>query len=59
MLDEMLKKYRKKFGEGFPMIPLKWGRTDSEVIEIIENCLTQGKDVYELGLVSDDEDVIY
>lgn len=59
MLDEMLKKYRKKFGESFPMIPLKWGRTDSEVIEIIENCLAQGKDVYELGLVSDDEDVIY
>ena len=58
-MDEKLDAYAEKFGEGFPMMPLAWGRTDDEVIEIIDDCLSKGKDVYELGYVEDDDDVMY
>lgn len=59
MLDKLLDQYVKKFGDGFPMIPLAWGRSDEEVCEIIKKCIKAGKDAYELGLVSDDEDINY
>lgn len=58
-MDEKLDAYAEKFGDGFPMMPLAWGRTDDEVIEIIDDCLSKGKDVYELGYVEDDDDVRY
>ena len=58
-MDDKLDAYAEKFGEGFPMMPLAWGRTDDEVIEIIDDCLSNGKDVYELGYVEDDDDVMY
>lgn len=58
-LDEKLKEYADTFGEGFPTIPLAWGRTDKETIAIIDKCLKAGKDAYALGLLSDDEDVQY
>lgn len=54
-MDEKLQEYAKRFDDGFPMIPLKWGRTDHEIIEIIDKCLETGKDVYELGLVNDED----
>lgn len=59
MIDEKMMEYAKRFDDGFPMIPLGWGRTEQEVIEIIDECLKKGKDVYELGYVKDDLDVIY
>lgn len=59
MLDKLLDQYAKKFGDGFPMIPLAWGRSDEEVCEIIKKCIKAGKDAYELGLVSDGEDINY
>lgn len=59
MLEEKLKKYAKKFGDGFPMIPLAWGRTDEEIIGLIDKCLAAGKDAYEMGFVSDDDDINY
>lgn len=59
MLDKKLEEYRTMFKEGFPMIPLKWGRTDEQVIEIINRCIKEGKDVYELGYVIIDDDVMY
>ena len=58
-MDDKLDAYAEKFGDGFPMMPLAWGRTDDEVIEIIDDCLSNGKDVYELGYVEDDDDVMY
>lgn len=58
-LDEKLKEYAERFDDGFPMIPLGWGKTDEEIIAIIDDCLEKGKDVYELGYVTDDEDVLY
>jgi len=59
MIDEYLKKYAETFNEGFPMIPLGWGRTDKEIIDIIKKCLDEGKTVYELGFVDDDDDILY
>lgn len=59
MLEEKMKQYGKKFDDGFPMIPLGWGRTDEEIIEIIDECLEKGKDVYELGYLDDDDEVEY
>lgn len=59
MIGEYLEKYAKRFGEGFPTIPLAESRTEEEVIEIIRECLDKGKDVYELGYVEDDEDLQY
>lgn len=58
-LDEYLLKYLKKFNEGFPMIPLGWGRSEKEVIKLIKQCLDEGKTVYELGLLDTDEDILY
>lgn len=58
-MEEKLKEYAERFGDGFPMIPLAWGRTDKEVIKIIDDCLDKGKDAYELGYVEDDDDILY
>ena len=59
MLDEKMKEYAEKFGDMFPTIPLAWGRSTKEVIEIIDDCLEKGKDVYALGYVEDDTDIEY
>ena len=58
MLDNWLKKYAEKFDDGFPMIPFGWGRTEEEIIELIKNCISNKKNVYEMGLVKE-EDVEY
>lgn len=52
-MPEKLEEYRKKFNEGFPMIPLSWGRTESELIAIIDECIKKNKTVYDLGYVND------
>ena len=56
---EKLDEYAKMFGDGFPTIPLAWGRTEEEIIALIDDCIKAGKDAYELGLVSDDDDILY
>lgn len=58
-LEKYLKKYAKTFGEGFPTYQLARGRSPEEVIEIIKRCIDVKKDVYELGLVTLDEDTEY
>lgn len=52
-LWKALRKYEKRFPRGFPATPLMRGRTDEEVIAIIEECLEKGKDVEELGYYKD------
>lgn len=59
MIDEYLQKYVDAFGEGFPMYQLGRTRSDEEIISIIEKCLSEHKTAYELGLVTDDEDIDY
>lgn len=57
MMDEYLTMYFEKFGEGFPMYQLGRGRNDDEVIAIIKSCIEAGKDVYEMGLIPDDNTI--
>lgn len=52
-MEKKMQEYRDAFGEGFPMIPLGWGRTEDEIIEVIDKCLEEKKDVYEMGLVNE------
>lgn len=52
-------KYLEKFGEAFPMIPMAWGRTQEEISDIIKECLEKNKTVYDLGYITDKEEVIY
>lgn len=59
MLDEKMTEYAKKFDDGFPMIPLGWGRSEEEIIAIIDECLQKNKDVYDLGYVEDDSEIDY
>lgn len=58
-IDYYLGEYAKRFDDGFPMYPLGFGRTNTEIIDIIKKCLETGQDVYEMGLVSDDLDLEY
>ena len=59
MLEKKLSEYVDRFNEGFPMIPLGWGRSDDEIIELIDKCLQANKNAYEMGLVTEDIDIIY
>lgn len=58
-LDDYLLEYLDKFGEGFPMIPVAWGREESEVIGLIKKCITAGKTAYDMGLVDEETDDLY
>ena len=58
LMDKMAE-YKKAFKDGFPTIPLAWGRNDAEIIEIIDECLKKKKNVYQLGYVKDGEGVVY
>lgn len=42
MLDKMINLYVEQFGENFPIFCLM-GRSDSELIDIIKQCLKDGK----------------
>lgn len=48
-LQKMYDEYKKKFNDDFPTVPLAVSLEDKEIIEIIENCISRNKDVYELG----------
>lgn len=54
-LDDALKKYEDRF-DSFPTIPLMLSRTDAEIIAIIQNCLDEDKDVYDLRYMNLDTD---
>ena len=53
MLMEKLERYSEVFGEGFPMIPVAWGRSDEEVEKLVDNCLDKRKTAYELGYLKE------
>ena len=55
-LDGALKKYEDRFDDSFPTVPLMLSRTDAEVIAIIQNCLDEDKDVYDLRYMNLDTD---
>ena len=54
-LLEALNRYENAFGDSFPTIPLMRGRTEKEVIAIMERCIEEKKDVYDLGYINLDD----
>lgn len=55
--DEALDRYREFFNEAFPTIPLYCG--DEETIEMIDQCISNGKNVVEMGFYKEDNDIMY
>lgn len=58
-LDAALKLYEQIFDDSFPTIPLLMDNSDEKVVEIINKCISENKDVYDMGYLSLDGDVIY
>lgn len=57
-LFEALDEYNAKFGDGFPMYQMS-GEPPEKIIEIIKDCIEQEKDVYTLGYLSEDDNLLY
>jgi hypothetical protein len=57
-LEKALNLYEDTFDDSFPMFPMK-GKKPDEIIEIINECVSKKKDVYELKYLTLDEDVLY
>lgn len=55
---EAVEEYNKVFPGGFPSIPLM-RKGKEKVIEIIENCIKEKKDVYKMGYLKLDNDIKY
>jgi len=59
-LLKSLSQYEDVFGDSFPTIPLMRSRTEEEIIEIIEKCISEKKDVHEMGYLPPlDDDIQY
>lgn len=58
-LDDYLMLYLEKFGEGFSMYQLGRGKSNSEIIDIIKDCLEKNADVYEAGYLAEDSEDEY
>jgi len=56
-LQKALERYKKKFNDDFPTIPFD-SREDDEIVDIIDECIEENKDVYDLGYLSLD-DIMY
>lgn len=57
-LDDALELYEKTFDDSFPMFSMS-GTPLKEVIQIINRCVDENKDVYDLGYLTLDSDTIY
>lgn len=57
-LNDALKLYEKTFDDSFPMFSMS-GSPPKEVIEIINKCVKENKDVYDLGYLTLDNDTLY
>lgn len=57
-LDKALELYRKTFNDSFPSFVFITVKTE-EVIDIINKCVNAKKDVYDMGYLTLDDDVIY
>ena len=58
-LSKAFEQYKTAFGDEFPTIPIAVSRTEEEVIEIINKCVNTNRDVYDLGYVSLEENIMY
>ena len=50
-LDEALELYEQTFDDSFPMFPMM-GEPPDKVIDIINKCVSEKKDVYDMGFLS-------
>lgn len=57
-LLQALDLYELTFDDGFPTMAVG-GMADEKMIEIINECVKKKKDVYELGYLSLDDDILY
>lgn len=57
-LDTALELYEKTFDDSFPMFSMM-GTPPNEVVEIINKCISENKDVYDMGYLSLDGNVVY
>lgn len=53
---ELLKRYAKKFDEGFPMYQAGRGLEERQIAEMVERCLREEKDAYQLGYAEESDD---
>lgn len=61
MNDELFKAlgdYESEFGDGFPMYQMG-GEPPERVIGIIRECIEKKQDVYKLGYLSEDDNLLY
>lgn len=58
-LDDLMRKYAEVFREGFPSFQVFRGRRTQECIDIVQRCLSEHKDAYELGYATDEKEVLY
>ena len=58
-LDRLTLQYTETFGEGFPTFQVFRGRETQECIGIVERCLRESKNAYDLGYATVDEDIDY
>lgn len=56
-LQKALERYKEKLNDDFPTIPFE-SQEDEEIIDIIDECIEENKDVYDLGYLSLD-DIMY
>lgn len=57
-MEKLYDEYLRLFGDGFPMFQMQ-SKTEKEIKEILERCIKEKKDAYDLGYVSDDADIFY
>lgn len=58
-IDKAIELYEKTFDDLFPTIPVLTDKFKAEVVEIINKCISEGKDVYDMEYLSLDNDSIY
>lgn len=58
-LIEALDQYEKTFNDGFPTVPLMSEHDEPELIKMIEACIAEKKDAYDMGYLELDEDILY
>ena len=57
-LNKALEDYAEKFNDGFPMFQMS-AESPNRIIEIIDDCIKNNKDVYDSGYLSLDDDTLY
>lgn len=57
-LYEYMDKYAEAFDDGFPLSMFA-NKSPKECVRIIKTCLKENKDVYDLGILKLDLDIMY